>query len=93
MCWNYSLEEIMLLVHSADKTNLTWTRKLPLILNPYHDLLNPLHSLMLPVHTTAFHIIREIINSFLFSEIVVWFLRNHISVQVFLLVSPPFPNS
>lgn len=48
MCLNYSLEEIMLLVHSGDKIDL------PLILNPYHNLLNPLHSLMLPVHTTAF---------------------------------------
>lgn len=62
-----------------------------LILNPYRNLLNPLHSLMLPVHTTAFHIIRESINSFLFSEIILWFLRSHVSV--FLLVSPPFPDS
>lgn len=71
MCSNYSLEAIVLLVHSADKINLTWIRKLPLILNPYHSLLNPLHSLMLPVHAAVFHIIREIINSFLFSEIMV----------------------
>lgn len=80
MSSNYSLEVIMLLVHSADKINLTQTRKLLLILNTYHNLLNPLHSLMLPVHTTAFHIIRESINSFLFSEIMLWFLRGHISV-------------
>lgn len=72
----------MLLVHSGDKTNLSWTRKPPLILNPYSHLLSYVHSLMLSVHTAAFHFISEIINSFLFPEIMLRFLKSHLSAKV-----------
>lgn len=82
MCRDYALEVIMLLVHSGEKINLSWTRKLPLILNPYSHLLSYQHSLMLSVCIAAFHIFRGIINSFRFSEIMLRFLKSHLLVKV-----------